>query len=57
MLTQECEQEELSQGSSFYLHGGDVGVSHVAVDVFDLRDVLLGHLDELRARRLVGERR
>lgn len=40
-----------------YLHGGDVGVGHIAVDVFELRDVLLGHLDELGAGSLVGELR
>lgn len=44
-------------GLELYLHGGDVRLGHVAVDVFDLRDVLLGHLDELGAWRLVGERR
>lgn len=31
-----------------YLHRGDVGVGHVSVDVLDLRQVLLRHLDELR---------
>lgn len=44
-------------GLELYLHRGDLCVGHVAVDVFDLRDVLLGHLDELRAWRLIGELR
>lgn len=44
-------------GFVLYLHGGDVGVGHIAVDVFELRDVLLGHLDELGAGSLVGELR
>lgn len=61
MLEQECVlvcvSETLSQGSRLYLHGRDVCVGHVAVDVLDLRDVLLSHLDALRARRLVAELR
>ena len=38
-----------------YLHGGDVCVGYVAVDVLDLGQALLGHLDQLGPRGLVQE--
>lgn len=33
----------------------DVGMGHVAVHIFDLRQILLGHVHELRGAHLVGE--
>lgn len=51
----ECVSEQ--SGLTLYLHGGDVSMGHIAVDIFDLWDVLLGHLDEFGARRLVRELR
>lgn len=40
-----------------HLHGGDVGVADVSVHILDLRQVLLGHLDQLRRHRLLCELR
>lgn len=38
-----------------HLHGGDVGVADVSMHILDLRQVLLGHLDQLRRHRLLCE--
>lgn len=39
------------------LERGDVGMGHVAVHILDLRQVLLGHVHELRSTHLVGDPR
>lgn len=45
------------RGCGADLQRRDVGMGHVAVHILDLRQVLLGHVHELRGTHLVGEPR
>lgn len=44
-----------TQTDKSHLHGGDVGVADVSMHILDLRQVLLGHLDQLRRHSLLCE--